>query len=407
MNSIIGRNIAPSLWLITAITIASGLRAQSASEILNQIENYNASTCQLVFNESYTCSGVLINNTLNQGRPLILTAAHCIDSEDDLKSVIVNFGNRKLLKGQPYNGLKWHSTGARLLSSSSELDFALIELQQKIPIYVSPIYLGWNKNISQPSLISSIHSPDFDYAQYSFSLSKPSLATYGGLYHAVDFGHWKVDQWAQGTTSLGSSGAPLLDSSFKIIGGLSGSTDWDDYKSDYFFRFDLAYNHFSSPAKQLKAWIDPDNQGSSEHYQPTHKIRNYHFTSSATQTTKLISGTIITEAFSVSDKSKINGVYISIGEISSHPESTITISLLQKGSELYTQKISTPELSHYSENYIQFARPLLVRGDFSISLQFSSINSSAYLTIPKTDASSPASYFMALNSKKNRIKRTP
>ena len=94
--------------------------------------------------------------------------------------------------------------------------------------------------ISQSTLIYSIHSPDFGYAQYSFSIAKPSLATFGGLYNAVAFGHWKVDQWTQGITSLGSSGAPLLDSYFEIIGALSGSTDWHNYKSDYFFRFDLA-----------------------------------------------------------------------------------------------------------------------------------------------------------------------
>lgn len=96
--------------------MALDLRAQSSMEILNQIENYNSSTCQILFNKSYTCSGVLINNTQDHGRPLILTAAHCIEREEDLNSIVVIFGKRKLLKDQPYAGLEWSSpAGASLL----------------------------------------------------------------------------------------------------------------------------------------------------------------------------------------------------------------------------------------------------------------------------------------------------
>ena len=296
--------------------------------------------------------------------------------------------------------MEWRSIGASLLSSSKEIDFALLELDSEIPIYVSPIYLGWNKTLSQPKLIYSIHSTDFTDAQYAFSIVKPSLATFGGLYDAVPFGHWKVDQWAQGVTSLGSSGAPLLDSNFEIIGGLSGSTDWHNYKSDYFFRFDLAYDHFSNTAKQLKAWIDPDNLGSIGRYQPTQKIKNYNFTSSVTEDVKLINGSIITEEFNVIDNSKINGVYVSVGEMGNYLGSTTTVSLSQNGSEFYAEETKTIEFSQYSENYIPFVTPPLINGKVSISLNFKSSKPSAYITIPKTSMSNVTSYFFALNSSK-------
>ncbi len=400
MKSIIGKSIAACLWFTAGIAIPLDLRGQASIEILNQIANYNSSTSQIIFNGSYTCSGVLINNTKDQGRPLILTASHCIESEEDLNSIVITFGKRKLLKDQPYSGLEWRSVGASLLSSSKEIDFALLELNSEIPIYVSPIYLGWNKILSHPKLIYSIHSPDFADAQYAFSIVEPSLATFGGLYDAIPFGHWKVDQWAQGVTSLGSSGAPLLDSNFEIIGGLSGSTDWPNYKSDYFFRFDLAYDHFSNTAKQLKAWIDPDNLGSIGHYRPTWKIENYNFTSSVTETAKLINGSIITEKFNVTDNSQINGVYISVGEMGNYLGSVITISLSRNGSKLYSKETSTRELSQYSENYIPFVTPFLVNGEISISLNFQSTNPSAYITIPKTGLGNVPSYFFALNSSK-------
>ncbi len=400
MKSIIGKSIAACLWFTAGIAIPLDLRGQESIEILNQIANYNSSTSQIIFNGSYTCSGVLINNTKDQGRPLILTAAHCIESEEDLNSIVITFGKRKLLKDQPYSGLEWRSIGASLMSSSKEIDFALLELDSEIPIYVSPIYLGWSKTLSQPKLIYSIHSPDFADAQYAFSIVKPSLATFGGLYDAIPFGHWKVDQWAQGVTSLGSSGAPLLDSNFEIIGGLSGSTDWPNYKSDYFFRFDLAYDHFGNTAKQLKAWIDPDNLGSIGHYRPAWKIKNYNFTSNVVESVKLISGSTITEEFIVTDNSQINGVYISVGEMVDYLGSVLTISLSQNGSKLYAKDTSTRELSQYSENYIPFVTPSLVNGEISISLSFKSTNPSAYITIPKTSTSSSTGYFFALNASK-------
>ena len=402
MNSLIPQFIATCLWFVTGILIALDLRGQPSIDILDQIASYNSATCQIILNGSHTCSGVLINNTRHQGRPLILTAAHCIESEEDLNSIVVLFGKRKLLKGQPYDGLEWSSsTGASLLSSSREIDFALLELESRIPIYVSPIYLGWNKVISQPTFLYSIHFPDFEDAQYSFSIAKASLATFGGLYNTVDFGHWKVDQWAQGITSLGSSGAPLLNSSFEIIGGLSGSTDWDNYKSDYFFRFDLAYDHFSNTINQLKAWVDPDNLGRIGHYRPTDKIKNYSFTSRVTETVNLINEVILRKEFSVTDHSKINGVYISVGEMSNYLGSTLTVTLSQNGSELCVEETDTLELSQYSETYIPFSTAPVISGKVSMSLNLRSTSSSVYISVPKTSISNLTSYFFALNSSSN------
>jgi len=395
-----GKYLLTCLWFFAGNVIALDSGDPPNTDILNQIENYHSSTCQLIFSESYTCSGVLINNTSDQGRPLILTAAHCLESEADLNSMVVVFGKRKLLKDQVYKGLEWRSTGAFLLSSSKELDFALLELKSKIPDRVSPIYLGWNKTISRPEMVSTIHSPDFEDTEYSYSLEKPAMATFDGLYKAVDSGFWRVDQWAGGTTSPGSSGAPLLNSNFDIIGGLSGSTDWPGYKSDYFFRFDLAYEYFDDVNSQLKAWIDPDGLGSTRHYQPTQKIRNYNYTSHVSKSERLMNGASVFEKFSVSEDSKINGLYISIGEINEASGSTISIVLNQDESEFYAEEINADDLSPYSENFFPLQTPPLINGVFTISLKYNSDNSSAHITIPRLGMSNLTSYFIAFNSSK-------
>ena len=97
MNSNPGKYIAICLAIMTGIVITPDLAAQHPDQ-LNQLENYNSSTGQIIFNASYTCTGVLSNNTRDQGRPLMLTAAHCIENEQDLNSIVVIFGKRKLTK---------------------------------------------------------------------------------------------------------------------------------------------------------------------------------------------------------------------------------------------------------------------------------------------------------------------
>ena len=171
-------------------------------------------------------------------------------------------------------------------------------------------------------------------------------------------------------------------------------------KSDYFFRFDLAYDHFSSTAKQLKAWVDPDNLGSIGRFQPTQKIKNYNFTSSVSETVNLTNGEMVTEEFSATGNTKINGAYITIGEMGHNLGSAISVALSRNGSELYAEEINTLELSPYSENYIPFAAPPVVKGEYSISLNFRSTDSSAYIAIPKTITSNLTGYFFALNTSK-------
>jgi homoserine dehydrogenase len=104
MNLNPGKYIAICLAIMTGIVITPDLAAQHPDQ-LNQLENYNSSTGQIIFNASYTCTGVLINNTRDQGRPLMLTAAHCIENEQDLNSIVVIFGKRKLLKDQAFDGV--------------------------------------------------------------------------------------------------------------------------------------------------------------------------------------------------------------------------------------------------------------------------------------------------------------
>jgi V8-like Glu-specific endopeptidase len=399
LNSMINKIAATGLLLSAGSVIASEIEGQPPARLLDRLDIHQSSTCQLVVEDDYTCTGVLLNNTRDQGRPLILTAAHCIEQQESLNSVMVTFGKRKLLQGEPFRGLQWSSrAGIVLLSSSSELDFALLELKGGIPVFVSPVFMGWDQTMSQTQSVSSIHYPNFEDLQYAIGATKPSVATFDGIYGAVASGHWKIDHWIQGTASLGSSGAPLLNSDFEVIGGLSGSTDWKDHRSDYFFRFDLAYDYFGDATQQLRVWIDPESSGKLGQYRPTRKTRNYTFTSRVIETVKLTSGLVITEDFIETENSTINGVYLTLGEKNLDSGATITLTLAQNGMEVYSEETRASELSRYSENYIPFAAAPLVSGEFSVSLSFEFTQAAHYATVPKTAVGNSTSYFLAVNA---------
>jgi hypothetical protein len=190
-----GKHVAACLLFISGLLIAPDLKGQPSTDILNRIENYSSSTCQIIVNGSYTCSGVLINNSQDQGRPLILTASHCLESEEDLNSAVVILGRRKIIRDQPYAGVEWSSKkGVTLVSSSRELDFALLELKSRIPDHISPVYLGWNREFTQPTSVSCIHSPDFDDAQYPNPHRSPAYILQTSMMLNIHLA-WRSHHW--------------------------------------------------------------------------------------------------------------------------------------------------------------------------------------------------------------------
>ena len=116
---------------------------------------------------------------------------------------------------------------------------------------------------------------------------------------------------------------------------------------------------------------------------------------------------MITEEFSVIDDSRINGVYISVGEVSKDSGSTITVALSQNGSELYAEETDASKLSEYSENYMPFVLPARASGKLSVTLNFNATNSSDYITIPKTGMGHSSSYLFALNSSRPSMEIPP
>ena len=178
---------------------------------------------------SGACSGTLLNNRRQDLTPYFLTAAHCVQTEEEARSVTAFW----LYQTQTCNGelpdfqSVPRTEGASLLSTlgdgerNPDGDMTLLQLEGDLPDDVW--FQGWDAN-PQPvgTPFTTIHHPKNDdwgfFKRISFGqiISGPSFRTSDGVYAFVSFAP------GQGYAEPGSSGAAILSSSGTVVGALSG-----------------------------------------------------------------------------------------------------------------------------------------------------------------------------------------
>jgi hypothetical protein len=225
----------------------------------------------------FWCSGSLLNNTLQNNEPFMLTANHCAPnaSPEDLAQWIFYFNYEAPACENPVtNPIPNTMNGAVKLANAntSGSDFLLLRLTEDIPLYYEPFYNGWSiENTASPNGVT-IHHPAGDIKKISTYTDPVQTSQWLGLPGT----HWQV-YWSEtvsnwGVTEGGSSGAPLFDNSGLIIGSLTGGyascepdgggagtgPDQPDYYGKFSYSWDQNGNE---PDKQLKYWLDPDNSG--------------------------------------------------------------------------------------------------------------------------------------------------
>jgi lysyl endopeptidase len=211
--------------------------------------------CRIIINGIELCSGVLVNNTNQQNRPLLITAQHCITSDTDAANSIFVFGYESPWCGGP-DGLAYHSiSGAVLRSMNPDIDFTLVELSSFPPFIYHPYLAGWDVTGTIPNNTAAIHHPMGDVKKITTDNNQPVTDTYSG--YTTD-GFWRILQWDSGTTEGGSSGSPLFDQNKRIVGILTGGeAQCGQSINDYFAKLSSSYNLSTVLWMQLKGWIDP------------------------------------------------------------------------------------------------------------------------------------------------------
>ena len=207
------------------------------------------------------CTGMLINNTAENEKPYVLTAAHCISKAQFAETSVFVFNYESPycapLDGDPVNSV----SGARLLAISDSLDFALLELSMVPPPEYRPYFAGWDRRQALPDSTYSIHHPQGDIKKIAIDRDSPTHSTF-----RTDFtpnGFLRIGRWEKGTTEDGASGSPLFNNNNRFIGSLTGgSATCRNPVNDYYSRFELAWEHKSDSSGQLKYWLDPLNKNS-------------------------------------------------------------------------------------------------------------------------------------------------
>lgn len=198
------------------------------------------------------CTGALVNNTAEDGRPYILTARHCNVSGNS--SFMFNYESPdcSLTDGPTFQTIQ----GADLKASWSVSDFTLIEMHNPPPASYFAYYSGWDKSGTLPDSATGIHHPRGDIKKISKDYDLLADSCYVCPNPNLDY--WLVRAWDLGTTEPASSGSPLFDRNHRIIGQLrGGQATCVNSINDYYGKFSVSWEGGGTPDTRLKDWLDP------------------------------------------------------------------------------------------------------------------------------------------------------
>jgi len=194
-------------------------------------------------------TGVLINNTSQNGAPYILTALHNIMGEfPEPNNPNNDYGLYSGLRLDDYNiSFDWISTnedpdcaalgvdeatspvmtlcGLEVLAYSTKSDCVLLAADGDIPAGWNRVWAGWDKTDQFPTFEVGIHHPDGDVMKISRDDSGASKITLGSFYGEQWYISPELGGWEIGMVEPGSSGSPLFDQHGRVIGTLSGGGD--------------------------------------------------------------------------------------------------------------------------------------------------------------------------------------
>lgn len=400
----------------------------------DQYDKISRSVVLLTINGNVACSGVLLNNTENNGKPYLLTASHCLNGQFTVLnpdygkiagSIVCFFNyNSPLCKPVMKGTEEMSVSSAWCRAVNEQTDMALLELISTPPVYYQPYYAGWNAADQGETPYIGIHHPAGSTKRFNLLEHNVSLVNYF-LPSTIDFGakfHWKVDRWTLGCTAGGSSGSPLFDARQRVVGALTGGySECEKPIEDYYFALCKSWEPEPEPDLQLKYWLNPGEKAASPLCEgmdpyatsPCFRLSNIRETGKAhmIETTRLPSGdsdymfgvnTLETseyaEAYKINGKAILYGTYLVTPTLFLDEKTTVEIRVYKGDTHpeelLYTEQFrpsytgwngneqdftQLKKASGYEqESFVLFSKPVTVNHSFFIGYKITSSEESSF-----------------------------
>ena len=218
------------------------------------------SVARIVIGGSGLCSGALLNNTAENGKPYFLTADHCGITAHNAASVVAYWNYESPTCGALSGGsLNQFQTGAYFRAGYRASDFTLIELDDDPDPAYKVHFAGWNRSTTEASSSVSIHHPQGDEKAISFDDDPTTTTSYSGEVGGDGSHLWVI--WDRGTTEGGSSGSPLFDQDKRVIGQLHGGFGQCTAVNDWYGRVSTSWQGGGTAASRLSDFLDPLSTG--------------------------------------------------------------------------------------------------------------------------------------------------
>lgn len=361
-------------------------------------------------------TATLLNNTAEDGSPILISAFHVFDSIKTAEVTLFDF-NYESPFCVDIDGYDLQSiSGAKGLASFDSLDFILVKLSAEIPASYRPYYAGWDASGIVPANSYVIHHPNGDVKKISHD--EGTCDTISFAKNFIKYGHWKVLNYESGTTEAGSSGASLF-SNKRVFGTLSGgAASCTDLSYDAFARLNRMWNYKSGSDHQLKPWLDPLGTGMKklDGFDPFDKdskgcelISNFLIEDQITTFKEQVPDHVITELaerFTQTESTSLAGVALGIKDyktVTADPQLSI---LVYSGIDLpeiaeKEYKFSMNKLTSQAMNYFDFGENLNVSGNFFISVELNSSDSITFYQSNKRSISNTSSMLVKENGEWN------
>ena len=205
---------------------------------------------------THVCSASLITTAEQDCRNLVLTAAHCLNTQAEAASTVFQFNYERPGCASGLAPTDRTTTGGQLRATYGPSDMTLLEMDEDVDATFNAFYAGWSRDTAPGTESTGIHHPRGDVKKISFNTDP--------LVDGTNYGpnHWRITEWEQGTTEGGSSGSPLFDQDQRIIGQLHGgqasctNITWDEYG-----KLSVSWDGGGTPDTRLRDWLDPDGTG--------------------------------------------------------------------------------------------------------------------------------------------------